>query len=691
MGRANERLSALSEAVLATLSRVGRSALGTGVPLVFASIALGSTAFFMRSKARVKAFDTNKLKFAEQTTAAIWVGIALVALTVVLGIGFLVLRLRARRANRDIPASASWGRVTGAFTNLAPLLCASPFVLALGSKDIEKDSPKLTLFYCVVIAALVLVSVYRVVASRLSGLRLDAVLPSLRAARASHVAAFVGVLALWTAYGWFFTRLSITNHHALVTRVIDLGYYDNIFWQSIHGKPLGCTFLKGEYHGSAHFDPILVLLSPLYLLYPRSEFILGLQSVWVGSGVLAVYGLARQHLESPWQALLIAATYALHPAIHGTNMYEFHSLTLATVPVLWALHFLGRRKKVAYFIALFAALLVREDVPLMMTMVGVNELVRSEGKQRGVGLATIVLCLGYFVVVKAFFMTSSGIIMSGPKAYSYAYYYEELIPDGHGLGGLALSLLTNPIFVITHAFEEAKLLFLATVFLPMLFLPFAARGGRLLLVYGLMFCLFASRTAVFSTHFQYTNTILPFAFALLPEGLKQVSEGRLARGFGLSPHALRWALVLAVVASAAGVSAKFGGIVDNATFRGGFYRVVRVLGKEERETYAFVKEMIAKIPSDASVAVSNRVGAHVSNRRHAYFFGQKPAEYVFVDEADLTGHYGPDLKKAVADGRLVELGRHGKIALFKSRDAKAAAAEAGDAELPPGVDPKERE
>src|SRR5439155_12102520 len=119
-----------------------------------------------------------------------------------------------------------------------------------------------------------------------------------------------------------------------------LGFYDNIFYQSIHGHPLGCSFVKTGYHGSSHFDPILVLLSPLYLVWPRAELLLVLQSVWLGSGVVPVYLLARAQRASRAAAIALATMYAVYPALHGANAYEFHSLTLAVPLVLWLLFFL---------------------------------------------------------------------------------------------------------------------------------------------------------------------------------------------------------------------------------------------------------------------------------------------------------------------------------------------------------------
>lgn len=658
MGALRQSFSRGTGAISLLAARLAQAGTTYLVVPVLASIALGSALWFARPE-RIKGLETNKLQYEDQKSAALRVA-AVFAVLLVSIFGVAVWSKIRRGAFRWPNAFARVGAISTA-------LFAAPFGLALSLPGIEKDSPKLALFYAGLASIAIGVAVYRSFrdVAAPTDLALDERPPSKLKERAASIGSWVAVVALWMAYGWFFTRLSITNHHALTTRTIDLGYYDNIFWQSVHGHPLACTFIKAGYHGSAHFDPILVLLSPLYLIDPRAEFILGLQSFWVGAGVIPVFLIARHHFGSRFQSVLYAACWALHPAVHGANMYEFHSLTLAATPVMFALYFLLIEKKWAYWIALGAVLLVREDLPLMMCMVGAWAILRPNGRLRGTGVLTILISLVYFVVVKRWFMTSSGVIMSGPEAYSYAYYYEEMIPNGKGIGGLLLSLATNPAFVVAQALEDVKVQFLVTLFLPLVFAPFAARGGRILLVYGLMFCLLASRTAVFSTHFQYTNTILPFAFFIAPAAIKQIAEGKLAGAWGLSGPRLQRALVVASLAASVLVTYKFGGIVDNKSFRGGFYPVVRELGDEGRANYAFIKEMVAKIPKDASVAASNRLGPHISNRREAYFYGQKPAEYIFLDERELKPDRKNAVKKALAEKRFVELGRRGSFVLYQ--------------------------
>ncbi len=658
------RLSRAVGRVALVSARWVRASLSYAWPPVFGAVALASIVWYLRGKDRARLLGTNAIPFKQQLEAVIPVGVALGALLVVFLGAITWRRLRAGRLDtaRVLETLGSW---------LIPL-GAAPFVLALFQPDIEKKSPFLTLFYAAIAAALVGWGAYRIGPGACAAPEPDAPTPRWRvvAARAAPFAALGAILVMGGAYAWFFSKTSITNHHALVTRSIDLGIYDNIFYQSIHGRPLACTFIKAEYHGSAHFDPILVLLSPLYLIYPRAELILVLQSVWIATGAIPVYLLTRHVLGSRLQAVVVAACYLLHPALHGANLYEFHSLTLAPMPILWTLYCAIAEKRAAYWVALGAALLVREDVPLMMSMLGITLLLSSSPASRKRGLVTVLVCAVYFAVVKLVFMTSAGLVMSGQDSYSFGYYYQELIQGGKGMGSMLLSLLTNPAFVVAQVFEEPKMQFVVTVFLPLLFLPFFAKRRRLLLAYGLALTLLASRTAVFSTHFQYTSTLLPFAFAITPSAVKEVSEGALARLRGWDPVRAQRALVLACLVASACVSFKFGGIVENKTFRGGFHAVVRKLTPQQRELYAFVDEASRSIPKNRSVGVTNKLGPHVSNRRHVYFYGQRGTDYVFVDETELKKDRKDKHKQAVDQGRLVEIMRKGTYALFQTAPAK---------------------
>lgn len=393
-----------------------------------------------------------------------------------------------------------------------------------------------------------------------------------------------------------------------------------------------------------------------------------LQSVWLGAGVIPVYLLALDKLEHRGKALLLAAVWALYPALHGANMYEFHSLALISPLVVWLLYFYETGRDRWYWVTLAALLLCREDVSLLMCFIGLYAIFDRRAGRTRLGWVTIATSLVYFVIVKLFFMTSAGIIMSGKDAYSFAYYYEELMPNRSGLGGLVISLLTNPVFALKVMLEEPKILFLLQLFVPLCFLPFLAKPGRWMLAYGLLFCLLASRDAVFSIHFQYSSILFPIAFVLTPIALRRAEDSAPAAYFGLDGRRLSRALLAATLVASALVSWKFGGLVENASFRGGFHRVARTLTPEQEATYAWVRQQVESIPPGAIVGATSKMGPHVSNRKEAYFYpGDRAAivQYVFLDEGELKGKDLERHNAAVKRGELTELGRLKKMALFK--------------------------
>src|SRR6185437_4068343 len=156
---------------------------------------------------------------------------------------------------------------------------------------------------------------------------------------------------------------------------------------------------------------------------------------------------------------------------------------------------------------------------------------------------------------------------------------------------------------------------------------------------------------VFSVHFQYSSLLIPIAFALTPSALRQVEEGRFVRAAGLDGARYWRALLAAAFAASLLVSWKFGGILENATFRGGFVPVARSLSAREQQQYAWIREQADRIPASASVGTTNRVGAHVANRREAVFYPEHTnVDYLFLDEAELKSSELDKLRKSVQQG-----------------------------------------
>lgn len=565
--------------------------------------------------------DNSRLTVGER---ALGVALVLGSAGLMLGIFWLV----RRRLGPTLDARLrEWNRRT-------LWLLALPLLALLCAPGIEARSPVWTLIAVSGLAALAGRWAYR----------------TERLAPKSETWAGGAALALTLGYASLFSFFALARHWSLSSYLYDLGIYDNLVWHTSHGDFLRSSLVRGGTHLSAHFDPILLLLVPFYRLFPRAETLLVFQSVWLALGAIPLFWLAKRKAQSAWTALAVVVAYLFHPALHGVNLYDFHSVALAIPLLVGAVAALeeGRVRLYALFVALLLA--TREDLSLVVVGIGAYA-VLALGRLR-LGAATMGVALVYLLAVKLFVMTDPGIFMAESEtSYGYGQWYGDLIPnEGEGAMGMVLSLLSNPLFVLRHVTTGAKLLFFALLFVPLLFLPVFFGGRRLVvLAYGFAFLFLSSRETIHSIHYQYTSVFFPLAVALLPLALVNLTEGRWPRRLGLEPTRLRRALSLALVVAAVGMGAKFGAILPNESFRSGTTKAARKFAKKDRERYAQLAEALRLIPPDASVAATEKMVPHVSNRREAYVFPRE-ADFLLVHDADLDEGRKRALEAFLQDG-----------------------------------------
>jgi uncharacterized membrane protein len=627
-------------------------------------VAIGASAFVWTHPWWRGALEQNKVPEVEAHGALLWTlgGLALVA-----AIHAWAIARLPRPRSLALPGVLAQLRHRLAFT------LALPVVAALGGAGIEAAGATTVIGLAALAALAVATTTYRWTEGPLAPADPDANAGTSAARPIARAAAFVALAALIAAFVALMGALTLTNFKALRPHTIDLGLYDNILWHTAHGDLLGSSFLKGGHHNSAHFDPLLIAIAPIYALRPRADTLLVLQVVWESSTLVPLYLLARSKLGSPVYGLAFAAMYALHPAVHGATLYEFHSLTLVCPFLVWLVYFLERGWYRAYALMLVPTLLCREDVALVMSFVGLYAILRGGRDRVRLGWVTAAVCVAYFAFVKRFCMDSSDLLNSGPGSYGFAYYYADLIPNGNGARGLVESLLTNPAFVVRNVLTEAKFDYAAALLVPLALLPLAARPARTMLAYGAIFCLLASKPAVYSIAFQYSSVILPLAFPVAIIALEQVPRWRVVTAFGLDATKVRRALLAFALTASALVSWKLGALDAKHVFFAGFEPIAHDLNDAAAEQYAWVQEAVASIPPDASVAATQRLGPFVSNRRDAYdYTTSRPYDYLFIDEADLSYVEGYARAQRVTRGELELLGRHQTLALYRTVKAPPA-------------------
>ncbi len=545
----------------------------------------------------------NDLTVIQRSQALRAVGVSVVVTT----LGYLLVWLRARRREPGLGLADSFKRTN----SRAFVLLALPLIVTLSVPKIESKNGVFTLSLSVAITAIVMVFLYRVLGRWLRPE--DEPFQPAKRPRTALAVFLAGLFGYIGLIGYY----AVLDHHNLGTAIYDLGIYDNAIWQTAHGYFLDCTFVKGGNHVSAHFDPILGLVALIYRIYMHAETLLVLQTVWLASGAIPIYLLARRRLKNEWFGALLALVYLMAPALHGINMFDFHSLALIVPNIMWAVCLLDSGGFKRYWLVIAMLLLTREDISLICCFIGAYAIL--SGRTR-TGLVTILASMAYLYVAKVYIMGSTDLLMaSDNSSYSYEYYYKEMIPNkSEGTRGLLISALTNPLYAAQVAFKEEKLLYFVHLLLPLLFVPFAAGRKLILSVYGLLFIGLASRNHVFSLHFQYSALLLPMLFAAAPDSLAHVTDSPKFKALGLERARLAWTLMFGMLVATLVTTVKYGVIFPNSSFKTGWNRLDRMPSAAVRERYARVREIAAFIGPDAAVSVTSAIGPHLSNRRKAY-------------------------------------------------------------------------
>ncbi len=200
--------------------------------------------------------------------------------------------------------------------------------------------------------------------------------------RLSRSLAVVWLLIL--VYGVYFSAFSIERHRAFLTHASDLGQIDQAIWNTLHGRLLEYTKATGVQSNrfSDHVEPIFIPLSLVFLVYDNVEALLIVQSFAIAIGALAVFWIARKtlgathfssasHPGAEWPAVGFAAIYLLFPALEAANLAEFHAVTLAPAPLLFAYHYGTEKAWGRYLLFSILALAVKEEIALLVFVMAV--------------------------------------------------------------------------------------------------------------------------------------------------------------------------------------------------------------------------------------------------------------------------------------------------------------------------------
>jgi uncharacterized membrane protein len=345
--------------------------------------------------------------------------------------------------------------------------------------------------------------------------------------------------------------------------------------------------------------------------------------------------------------------YIFYPPVHGSNLYDFHYITLAPFFLWLTLALVLARRDVLATLAVLLTLSVREDVSALLAMLGAYLILSRERPRAG----AILMLVGaaYFVALKLVIMPR---FLDGVDAYIHQYA-GLLGEEQSGFTGVLKTVVANPGFTLQKLLDVEKVRYALQIMVPLAFFAWRRPIGLLCTVPGFFFTLLSTDYwPLLQISFQYTAYWTSFLFLAVIANLGWVGQhlGRASR--------LAWIIAL-VFAMAAG-SYQHGALLQQNTSRCGFQPYSFGVTLDDRKNHEDLYALLEHVPADAVVVSSETVVPHVSSRENAYSLRHETydAEYI-IAMTPLRGDELAQLRLALEGGKFGVVEHRGRFILAR--------------------------
>ncbi|MFI2609563.1 DUF2079 domain-containing protein [Kitasatospora sp. NPDC018619] len=430
-------------------------------------------------------------------------------------------------------------------------------------------------------------------------------LDALRALRAPNLlkARRPAVLAWGLAAGFaaLYACVAVNRHRRGLTKAYDLGIFEQAVRAYAHGQaPI--VPLKGPgYHLLGdHFHPLVALLAPAYRAFPSALTLVVAQALLMALAVVPLTRWAHE-VAGPRAAVLVGCATGASWGIVRAAADDFHEIAFAVPLLAFAATALGRRRPLAAALWSLPLLLVKEDLGLTVAAVGVLIARQARRERRrsplpGLALAAVGLAATALTVL---------VVLPAVNPNGGFDYWQQL--DGGGQDSpwtLPLRLGWPPVKWLLLFLLAATAGF-AGLRSPLLLLAAPTLAWRLL----------SSNPHYWGVSYHYSAVLMPIVSAALVDVLRHSDARRIRRALAVS------ALVTAVTLP--------------------LYPLHEVVMPEAWRTsprLAETRELLRRIPDDATAAASNRLAAQLAGRTEVTLVCRVPQgpgpQWVAVDLRD---------------------------------------------------------
>lgn len=406
-----------------------------------------------------------------------------------------------------------------------------------------------------------------------------------------------------------FAGRALDRHRAFESTAYDLGFFDQIIWNTSHGRWFHSSFTSYNFLGQ-HFQPVLLVFALSYRVGAGIELLLVTQTLFVAAAALPLFYAVRRATASGVGALATSVGFLFSASVHDALDFDFHPELMGFFFVFLALYYLVARRPIATIASLLPLLLLKEDMPLVLGAFAVLLFVRGFRRE---GLALFGIAAAYGVAVVVVVMP---VIRGGPGDLAQRYGY--LVADSTRWSVVPDIVSRSMRHIWTAPLAAILGVIASTGFLALLSPVALLAAAPSYLLAGL-----SDHHAQSQLKLHYVMASLALVWVATILGMERVASGtwrgRTSRTRDRS-----------VVAATAGVFVL-------ACSIGTFLAWSPYSPQAERDApgaahRALLDEALAQVPAGVPVSAQNTLLPHLSHRQEIYEFPNLgDAEYVIID------------------------------------------------------------
>ena len=412
------------------------------------------------------------------------------------------------------------------------------------------------------------------------------------------------------------------------------------------GKPLSIgmeLYRTGSLnYFSMHFTPLVYLFGLFYKIMPYAETIIFFNNVFMISAIIPLYKLCDKKYKDKSFALFVCVLLLWYPSFQYIVTYEFEMLRFSIPIIFWMLYFFETKKLPLYYIFVFLAILVREEMGLSIMMFGAYVFIFE--KQRKIGVITFFAGLfGSLIII------STLMPLLNSSSYNSNFAMDKLYaPFGKTSGEIIKNIILKPLLTLSVILQKIKLANVFMMFLPLIFIPFISLTALLGSMAQFGITLLSSSNTNVSFMLYYVSPTIPFIFYAFIKAwpklllkLKIITNNNINLGQlnnSAMTAVLTGLLVSNIFFSASPISMQFWfKNIRPAPFKTQNHHYSAYIITDHHRN---VKDFVDFIPDTAIIAAHMHLQSQLINKRGTIFLNEHSenpnylADYIFFDKTN---------------------------------------------------------